>query len=179
MYTCTTNNLLCSGPVTSKTSYIGTLSSCRASVVNTKSLLETSVLLKAENFAKVSKGVKVKEKSGAIILADLVEAIIGAIFLDGGIDLASDFIKRNFFNKVDKVFAENSWKDPKTTLQEIVQKSNGNVPIYEVLDVTGPEHSRLFVVQVYIDGEVASSGKGTSKHEAEFAAAEAAIKKYT
>ena len=157
----------------------GTLSSCRASTVDTKSLLEIAVFLEAERFAKVSKGVKVKEKSGSIILANLVEALIGALFLDGGIDAAKKFIEKNFFGRVDKVLAENSWKDAKTTLQEMVQKSNGSVPVYEVIDVSGPEHERLFEVQVSIDGEIVSTGKGTSKHEAEFSAADAAIKKYT
>jgi ribonuclease-3 len=107
------------------------------------------------------------------ILADTAEAVIGAVYLDGGLDAASQVVLRLWGNRVDDRARQPGLKDYKTRLQEVLAK-DGRLPEY-VTDGSGPDHARLFVATVYVDGTRLGEGSGRSKREAEQGAAEKAI----
>ncbi len=110
------------------------------------------------------------------ILADSVEAVIGAIYLDSGFESAKDFILKHIERKL-KEYIEKGNKDYKTQLQELLQV-NGDVSIvYRIVKEEGPEHAKLFTAEVYCNGNLLGSGKGKNKKEAEMDAARVAIKK--
>lgn len=97
------------------------------------------------------------------ILSDALEAVIGAIYLDSGIDAARTFIMSNVLNDIEH---KAMFQDSKTILQEILQRDHKEPIIYEVIDTTGPEHDRLFVVQVKLGDAVIGQGSGRTKQAA-------------
>ncbi len=107
------------------------------------------------------------------IIADAVEAVIGAVYLDGGLDAAGQLVLRLWGPRVDERAERPGLKDYKTRLQEVLAK-DGRQPTYET-DGSGPDHERVFVSKVSVDGAVLGEGSGRSKKEAEQAAAEQAI----
>lgn len=108
------------------------------------------------------------------ILADSVEAVIGAIFLDSGLEEAKKFILPNIIKKVEEYLKDGS-KDYKTLLQEKLQV-NGDVKIeYKIIKEEGPEHNKTFVAEVYCNGKLLGQGKGKSKKESEMEAARTAL----
>ena len=110
------------------------------------------------------------------IQADAVEAVIAAIYLDGGIGSARKFIQRFILDRGDVVAVS---RDHKTALQELVQRESGQVLEYRLLGATGPDHAKVFRVEVDLNGEAVGTGEGRSKKEAEQNAARAAIEKLT
>lgn len=117
---------------------------------------------------------KVDGKYRNSILADAVEAVIGAIFLDSGIDEAKAFILLNIIPQIEE-YIKNGNKDYKTQLQEKLQ-ANGDVKIeYKLIEESGPDHDKKFVVEVYCNGEFLGRGEGRSKKEAEMLAAKKAL----
>ena len=112
----------------------------------------------------------------ASILADAVEAVIAAIYLDAGMEAAGDFIRSRLLSDLgeEEPFYFN---DCKTALQELVQQHSGQVLSYELLDESGPDHNKTFHVRVLLNGEPIGEGKGHSKKEAEQAAAGEALLK--
>ncbi len=100
------------------------------------------------------------------ILGDACESILGAIFLDGGMEAASNFYDAHWATEVKGVLAKSS-KDPKTELQERASSANGGVPVYTVLEQSGPDHRPLFVIEVGVDGIGNAQGTGKSKKIAE------------
>jgi len=111
------------------------------------------------------------------ILADAFEAVVGAIFLDGGVRAARAFVERSMGARFDDVRERNSLKDPKTRLQELLQKRGLPVPDYDMLDVSGAAHRQHFVVQCSVAGlEPPVRGEGSSRRQAEQRAAEAALR---
>lgn len=119
---------------------------------------------------------RINGKYRSSILADSVEAIIGAIYLDSGYEAAKSFILPNLLEKF-KEFIVGGNNDYKTQLQEILQ-SNGDVKIeYIIVDSMGPEHNKTFVAEVYCEGKLLGTGKGKNKKEAEMYAAKDAIDK--
>ena len=109
------------------------------------------------------------------ILADLFEAIIGAIFLDGGIEAARNFLFGNFSTEIED-FLEQPLRNSKALLQEYSQKKYQQPPIYQILEEMGPDHSKTFCIAVFINGKEFGRGSGVSKKEAQQAAAETALK---
>ena len=109
------------------------------------------------------------------ILADAVESIIAASFLDGGMDAAKSFIQRLILCDVPADKLHN--RDHKTALQELVQQKKNQVLHYELLGESGPDHDKRFTVAVYLNGEPVGQGVGSSKKRAEQMAACAAIEK--
>lgn len=108
------------------------------------------------------------------ILADAVEAVIGAIFLDSGIDEARKFILPNIIPQIEE-YVKNGNKDYKTQLQEKLQE-HGEVKIeYKLVEEKGPDHDKTFIVEVYCDGKFLGKGEGRSKKEAEMHAAQMAL----
>lgn len=128
-----------------------------------------------EQFLMVGKGEAMNEGKGrGTILADLFEAIMGAIYLDGGIEAARSFFFDNFKEEVLSIIEkpDRNWK---AELQDYCQKNYQKPPEYVVLREEGPDHLKTFFVQVHLDGRELGKGAGSSKKEAEQAAAEDAI----
>lgn len=117
---------------------------------------------------------KVNGKYRNSILADAVEAVIGAIFLDAGIEKAKDFILPNIIPQIED-YIKNGNKDYKTQLQEKLQV-HGDVKIeYKLVEEKGPDHEKIFVVEVYCNDKLLGKGEGRSKKEAEMRAAQTAL----
>lgn len=154
----------------------GYLTALRANLVNTKNLSQVAEKLNIGSEIFLSKG---EEDGGgrtnASLLADTVEAIIGALFLDQGIESSQKFIEENILIDVDKK-ATLPLKDPKSLLQEKVQSQSLPAPKYQVVSETGPDHNKVFTVEVIINGQSKANGVGKSKSEAEQDAASNALK---
>ena len=155
----------------------GVLTRTRAALVCEESLAEVAGLLDLGAYLKLGRG----EESGGgrhrpSIVADAVEAVIAAVYLDGGIGSARKLIS-HFILEREKEMGAN--RDHKTALQELVQRESGQVLEYRLLGATGPDHAKVFRVEVDLNGEAVGAGEGRSKKEAEQNAARAAIEKLT
>ncbi len=157
----------------------GVLTNWRASLVNAKMLYTVAEELGLEDYLYLSRGeAKDKnKKSRHYILANAVEAVIGAIYLDQGMSSAQDFILKYIVVKLDEILKNESYLDPKSRFQEKAQEIKGITPHYEILDESGPDHAKTFVVGLYLDAELIAQGKGSSKQEAQVDAAAAGLKK--
>lgn len=111
------------------------------------------------------------------ILADLFEAVVGAIYLDGGLAATKRFLFKTFSQQFQDILRtpERNWK---ACLQDYTQKNHQQTPVYEVVSESGPDHDKLFRIAVMIDGKSVGEGDGASKKEAQQAAAQAAIEHY-
>ena len=150
----------------------------RATVVCEQSLYEVATRLGFQNALITGKGEKssqgVKNKA---ILADSVEAVIAAMYLDSNIETAEKFIIENLKDAIEIESKHVGIKDYKTVLQEILQE-HGNVKIeYEIILERGPDHDKYFEAQVLCDGKILGQGNGKSKKNAEMDAARVAIEK--
>jgi len=157
----------------------GDLTNWRASLVNAKMLYEIARELNIEECLYLSKGESrdKNKKSRQFILANAVEAIIGAIYLDLGLETAKSFILKNVVSKLDDILRNQSYLDPKSHFQEKAQEMRGITPHYQILDEEGPDHAKIFTVGLYLDEELVSTGQGSSKQEAQVDAAAKGVKK--
>jgi len=157
----------------------GDLTNWRASLVNAKMLYEVAADLGIEEYLYLSKGEArdKNKKSRQFILADAIEAIIGAIYLDQGMLAAQQFILKNVISKLDNILKNQTYLDPKSHFQEKAQEEKGITPHYQILDETGPDHAKIFKVGLYLGEELVSTGEGSSKQEAQVEAAAAGLKK--
>ncbi|HVM90764.1 MAG TPA: ribonuclease III [Verrucomicrobiae bacterium] len=155
----------------------GELTNWRAALVNAKTLAGISRDLKFEDYLLMSKGeAKDKEsKARMYILANAIEAIIGAVYLDGGMPAAEQFVGRHVLNHLPKILAEELYVDAKSKFQETAQDVMGITPTYKVLEEKGPDHAKEFTIGVFLDKELVAVGRGTSKQEAQVSAADAAL----
>lgn len=154
----------------------GDLTRLRASLVCEGSLVEVSRLLDLGSYLKLGKG----EAGGGgrerpSIQADAVEAVIAAVYLDGGIGSARKLIQHFI---LDREAEHDSGRDYKTTLQEMIQRTPGQSVDYRLVRESGPDHCRVFEMEALVGGEVVGHGRGRSKKEAEQNAARAAIEKF-
>src|SRR5438876_12232249 len=108
-------------------------------------------------------------------LADAFEALIGALYLDGGLEVAKDFILTQTRDDLQKLAEEPVDINPKGDLQELLQSISPHSPVYELLSQSGPEHEKTFVSQVVWEGIVLGQGTGRSKKQAEIEAAKEAL----
>lgn len=155
----------------------GYLTALRANLVNTVALAEVARKLELGPELFLSKGEEDGGgRSNTSLLADTVEAIIGAIFIDRGIVPAEAFIKENLLSEVDKKASE-PLKDAKSRLQELVQAKGLTAPKYQVVEESGPDHDKKFVIEVSVDGETWGRGEGKSKGSAEQEAARQVLAK--
>lgn len=154
----------------------GEMSLVKAKLVNRERLGEIGEKLGIEKFLLMTHSIDKKGKR--TILGNSLEAIIGAIFLDCGLDKAIEFIKENILQGVDEIIKNKKFKDPKTTLQEFFQKHYGEIPEYRLLEVTGPAHKQKFKVGIYFKNKKIAEGEGYSKQKAEFSAAIKALENY-
>jgi len=156
----------------------GDLTAFRSAVVNTNSISEAASKLNVNEYLLLSKGeAKDTGRAREYILANAFEAIIGAIYLDQGYEVATRFISENLFYKIDDIVENKSWKDAKSLVQEKAQEIFGETPSYEVLSESGPDHDKEFIVGIYFGKNLIAKGKGKSKQSAEQEAAQEAVKK--
>ncbi len=157
----------------------GIMTSWRAALVRTESIGAAGKELGYEPLVRLSKGEKHgSDRAHDVILADCFEAVIGAIYLDKGYEAAKDFIYKHILNKIDTILEEGSWRDPKSYMQELAQKTDGVTPIYRTMKEEGPDHDKTFTVGVYVGEKLKGVGTGHSKQEAQTAAAREGIKEY-
>lgn len=157
----------------------GDMTNWRASLVNAKMLYEVASELDIEEYLYLSKGESrdKNKKSRQFILANAVEAIIGAMYLDQGIAAAKKFIEKNVIVKLDDILKNQTYLDPKSHFQGKAQETKGITPHYEILDEKGPDHAKIFTVGLYLNEDLIASGKGSSKQEAQVDAAANGLKK--
>ena len=154
----------------------GEMTKVRASVVCENSLYKIAKMHGFSDFLLLGKSeIKTDGKNRPAVLEDSVEAVIAAIYLDGGLEEAEKFIVNNLAKEIEEATKNVGKKDYKTVLQEKLQE-NGEVKIeYEIIDETGPDHDKNFVAQVKCDGKILATGKGKSKKEAHMHAAKKAL----
>lgn len=155
----------------------GELTNWRAALVNAKTLAGIAQQLQFEEYLLMSKG-EAKDKNTKArmyILANAIEAIIGAIYEDGGWDSAKQFIDSYILSILPEILDKKLYIDPKSRFQETAQELMGITPTYKVLKEVGPDHNKEFTVGVFLDKELIAVGSGTSKQEAQIAAAEAGL----
>lgn len=155
----------------------GELTNWRASLVNTKSLSDVAEMIALNKYLYLSHGESKDDKSKArqIILANAVEAIIGALYLDSGLEVAKNFIDKYFISRLPYILEHKLHIDPKSNLQEIVQEQDGVTPSYRVIDEKGPDHDKTFTIGVYVGKKQIGIGTGTSKQHAQEEAAKNAL----
>jgi len=151
----------------------GQLTNWRASLVNSKMLSQVANEIELEKFLFLSKGEASDKNSKArqYILANAVEALIGAIYLDQGIEKARKFVEKQMLSKLDHILSNKLYLDPKSTFQEKAQELVGITPHYSVLSEKGLDHAKVFEIGLYLEKELVASGKGSSKQEAQMNAA--------
>lgn len=155
----------------------GYLTALRANLVNTVALAEFAKNFGLGNVLYLSKGEEEsKGRSNPSLLADTVEALIGAIFIDRGISAAENFITENLLSELDSK-AASPLKDPKSRLQEYVQSLGLPAPKYKVVEESGPDHDKKFIIEVSVKDSPWGHGTGKSKSTAEQAAAGQALSK--
>ncbi|WP_246637672.1 ribonuclease III [Crassaminicella profunda] len=156
----------------------GELTKIRASIVCEGSLANCSSIMNTGKYLLLGKGEEVTGgRERVSILADTFEAIIGAIYLDGGLSKVKIFILNSLKETIEDAIEGKIFKDYKTYLQEIVQSVNSDKINYEVVNETGPDHNKVFYVHVKIGDKVVGEGSGKSKKEAEQNAAKEALKR--
>lgn len=157
----------------------GILTSWRAALVRTESIGDAGKKLGFEPLIRMSKGEKSgSDRARAQILANAFEAVIGAIYLERGYDDAAAFIQTHINSKLDTILTEGSWRDPKSHLQELVQRKDGNTPQYKVLSEEGPDHDKVFTLGVFSSDTQIGTGVGPSKQTAQQQAARDALSRY-
>jgi len=155
----------------------GELAKIKSFVVSEDSLAEIARSLRVDNFILIGKGEEFSGgRSKKAILADALEAIIGAYFIDSGFRSAQRFILRILVPEIEKVVENRHRKDYKTLLQELVQKRFKTYPKYHLVKRTGPDHDKTFWMEVRINDTVYGPGQGKNKKEAEQNAAELAYR---
>ena len=157
----------------------GILTAWRSALVRTESIGAAGERLGYEKLIRMSRG----EKQGSArarqqILANAFEATTGAIYLDKGYEAAKKYITDNILSTLPQILEEESWRDPKSYLQEISQARDGFTPIYKVLNEDGPDHEKNFTLGVFVGDKKMGEGEGPSKQIAQQEAAREAIRKY-
>ena len=155
----------------------GDLTNFRAALVNGKMLAEISGNLGVEEHLMMSKGEK-KDTGRArqYLLANALEAIIGAIYLDRGYRVSKEFITKNILCEMKRVLETKLYQDPKSKFQEDAQDKTSLTPTYKVSKEWGPDHDKHFRVGVYLDKELVAEGEGSSKQTAQRSAAKEGLK---
>ena len=155
----------------------GELTSWRAALVNAKMLATVADELGFNDFLLLSQGeLRETGKARHYILADTFEAFIGSLYLDQGLDVCEDFIAKCLIKKLDHIVEAGLFKDAKSRFQEKAQEKVGATPHYEVQKEWGPDHEKHFLVGVLLRDDCIAEGEGSSKQEAEIAAAKEALK---
>ena len=153
----------------------GELSALRGHIVSANSCIEFIQKLGVQGYVLVGKGEQMNTLRGKTsILADLFEAVLGAIYLDGGLQKVRDFFLSHFAPIIEGML-QKPHLNFKALLQEYIQKTRRQIPLYRVIEESGPDHEKNFQIGVYIEDTLIGQGRGTSKKEAEQAAAKVAL----
>ncbi|OQA04665.1 MAG: Ribonuclease 3 [bacterium ADurb.Bin400] len=154
----------------------GEMTSWRSALVKGESLSEEAKRLGFNDLMKTSRGeAKNLGKARDLILANAFEALVGAIYLDQGFEVAGDFIQKNVCYKLPTILEKGLYYDPKSRFQELSQEALGVTPTYEVIDEHGPDHAKVFVVGSYLGERKIAEGSGPSKQRAQTEAAREAL----
>ncbi|OGG31515.1 ribonuclease III, partial [Candidatus Gottesmanbacteria bacterium RIFCSPLOWO2_02_FULL_38_8] len=157
----------------------GELTNLRSSVVKTQTLADIAKSLKLGMYLKLSRG---EEEGGGrnnpSILADTFEALLGAILLDSGLSSVEKILNNFLYILIPQILNDKTYKDSKSSFQEMVQEETKLSPIYKVINETGPDHAKEFTVAVIVKNKVWGQGSGKTKQEAEQKAAASAIEKW-
>ena len=155
----------------------GFLTSLRAALVNYKNMGQAGLEIGLDDLILISNGEKAElGKARLSIVADAVEAVIGAIYLDGGYEIAKKFVDSYILNKLSTILQNQSYKDNKTQFQEYTQKHLKQTPRYQITQSQGKDHEKVFTIEVTVGGVRYSEGTGKSKQDAELDAAGKALK---
>lgn len=156
----------------------GELSYLRSRLVEASSCVGYMQTLGVTQYILLGKGEKMNDGRGRdSIVADLFEAIVGAIYLDGGLSAAQNFIFKNFKQQIEDIL-KTPLRNWKALLQDYCQKNYQQTPIYRVLHESGPDHSKIFEISVYLNEQELGKGQGASKKEAQQAAAADALLRF-
>ncbi|PIV00457.1 ribonuclease III [Candidatus Shapirobacteria bacterium CG03_land_8_20_14_0_80_39_12] len=154
----------------------GQLTFVRTHLVRTETLTGLARILDLGKFLKMSKG---EEQSGGrenpVLLANTFEALIGAIFLDQGINQVADFLEKEFTSLIGEITSTECLKDHKSLLQELIQAKGHFSPVYKLIESSGPDHQRTFTMGVFLENKLLAQGQSRSKQEAEEEAAKKAL----
>jgi len=154
----------------------GDLTQMRSALVQTNQLAAFARLLKFENTIRLGKG---ETKSGGklrnTLLCDVFEAFIGSLFLDKGIEVVKEFMKPLLEVAIEEVIEQHKNEDPKSQLQEWAQANGYSTPKYLTRNVHGPDHAKVFEIEVRVNSKVMGEGIGKSKQAAEKSAAQKAL----
>ena len=150
----------------------------RAALVNANILSQISNEFSLNDFVLLSRGeARDTGRARQYILANAIEALIGAIYLDQGYEPSKKFINRFVLKELSTIIEKRLYRDPKSLFQEYAQEHVGITPTYEVLEEWGPDHARNFKIGVFLEKDMIGTGQGPSKQEAQQSAAADAIQK--
>jgi len=157
----------------------GDLTNFRSSLVNAKALSTAAASLEIGNYLFLSKGEEATGgRSRQYILANTFEALVGAIFLDQGAEVAKKFIEANLLPHLPEIIEKKLYKDYKSALQEKAQEDLATTPVYKVIEESGPDHAKTFRIGVFIGKNLAAEGTGSNKQAAEQEAAKTALENW-
>jgi ribonuclease-3 len=156
----------------------GLLTAYRSALVKTETLAKVARMLNLGEKLFMSKG---EEATGGrdndSLLADSMESVIGALYIDQGFEAAEKLLQEVLFTEFEVILQNKLYRDSKSHLQEVIQAKGQRTPKYEVVSEIGPDHDKSFSVNVLIDHQVLATGSGSSKQRAQQAAAQAALDK--
>lgn len=156
----------------------GEMTNLRSALVNRENLASVAREIKLGEYLFISRG---EERSGGrdkdSTLANAVEALIGALYLDQGFEATQTFCHDFILTRLNQLMAQGKDRDEKSLFQEKAQEQEGVTPHYDVIEAEGPDHDKTFTCAVFIGDEEVATGTGNSKQKAEQAAAKAALKK--
>ncbi|MCC8181224.1 MAG: ribonuclease III [Planctomycetes bacterium] len=156
----------------------GDLTEAKSAVVCRDALVRAAQRLGLKNYLNLGRGIGKRRAVPDSLLANAYEAVVAAIYLDGGYEPVRDFILTSLRAEIPRAIEEANSTNYKSNLQKMVQQQKKPLPVYKVLSTSGPEHSRTFQVAVLIDGEEMGRGSGSSKKTAEQQAAKSALETY-
>lgn len=158
----------------------GYLTAARSAIVRTEALSEVSKIYHFRDYIRMSKGEEATGgRDNASILEDVIESLIGAIYLDGGLEEAKNFFEKFIIPNAKDIMAVGKLKDAKSSLQEKVQALGLPSPAYQTVGEVGLDHNKTFEVAVFVDGKQLGTGMGRNKQEAEQKAAQKALEQAT
>jgi ribonuclease-3 len=156
----------------------GELTNLRSSLVKGDNLTKVGQKIGLENYLFLSKGeARSQERSRNYLLANTIEAIIGAIYLDQGYEKAKDFVLKNIVTGLPRIIKNQLYRDAKSLFQEKAQEKLGITPSYKTISQSGPDHDKSFIVGAYLGKELVGEGVGKSKQEAQQSAANKSLYK--
>lgn len=157
----------------------GTLTAYRIALVKTTSLAQVALTLGLGEKILMSRGEEAGGgRTNESLLADTFEAVVGALYLDQGLTAVESFLHQHLFVTFGDILKNRLYQDAKSQLQEVVQAKSLPTPTYEVVSELGPDHDKIFTVQVLVGEEAVGTGTGKSKQAAQQAAAKAALERY-